>query len=229
MRRVGHKHLLARIAFGLVVRADEKDAGELAMCPSRRLQRDRVHAGDVDEALLQQLDDLERALCESLGLVRMRLGEAFNARDEFVDARVVLHRAAAERIHAEIDGVVPRGKARKVADDFDLAHFGHVAEVFSFGRTEERCRIDFGYIERRQFPRGFAWRGFLEDQAFVLVYLERGFAGHVLQRKGAPLPLPLWQNIRSARSRRSGPRLCRWHCEWSFQYNARKGRCRDSG
>ena len=78
---------------------------------------------------LQQAHDLERALRERFRLVRMRFGDAFEAGDEFVDARVVLHGAAAQRIHAEIDGVVPGGEAREVADDLDLAQLGHQAQV----------------------------------------------------------------------------------------------------
>ena len=42
--------------------ADQQDAGELAMRAGRRLQRDRIHAGDVDQAALQQVDDFENAL-----------------------------------------------------------------------------------------------------------------------------------------------------------------------
>ena len=59
-------------------------------------------------------------------------GEAVEARDEFVYARIVFHGAGAERIHAEIDGVIPGGEAREVADDFDFADFG---EAFDFVAT----------------------------------------------------------------------------------------------
>ena len=51
-------------------------------------------------------------------------GEAVEARDEFVDARVVFHGAGAERIHAEVNRVIPGGEAREVADHFDFADFG---------------------------------------------------------------------------------------------------------
>ncbi len=93
----------------------------------------------------------------------------------FIHPRVVLHGAGAQRIHAEIDGVVPGGKAGEVADDFDLAHFRHVAQIFSFGCTEKFGGIHFGHVERRKLPRGFSGRGFFEDQAFVLIDLAGGF------------------------------------------------------
>ena len=51
-------------------------------------------------------------------------GEAIEPRHEFVYARVVLHGAGAQRIHPQVDGVVPGGKPREVAEDFDLADFG---------------------------------------------------------------------------------------------------------
>ena len=121
MRGVGDQDLLARVALRLVPRADEQDAGEFAMRAGRGLQRDGVHAGDLDQAALQQIDDFKNALGERVWPVGMRFGEALDARDGFVDARVVLHGAGAERIHAQVDGVVPRREPREVADDLDLA------------------------------------------------------------------------------------------------------------
>ena len=124
VRRVGNENLLARIALRLVPRARQQDAGELAVRAGRRLQRDRVHAGDLEQAALQQIDDFQNALRQRLGPVRMRLGQAFDARHKLIDARVVLHGAGAQRIHAEVDRVVPGGEPREVADDLDLAQLG---------------------------------------------------------------------------------------------------------
>ena len=67
----------------------------------------------------------------------MRPSEAFGARDQFVDARVVLHGAGAERIEAEINGVIPSGEAGEVAEGFELADFG---KVFDFGADVALCR-----------------------------------------------------------------------------------------
>ena len=62
-------------------------------------------------------------------------------------ARVVLHGAGAQRIHAVIDGVVPGGEAREVADGFHLADFGkavdsgaHVLRAERFGGDHRRGR-----------------------------------------------------------------------------------------
>ena len=97
------------------------------------------------------LHDAERALRERLGLVGVGFGEAFEARDGLVDAGVVLHGAGAERIHAEVDGVVPGGEAREVADDLDLGELGHDAEVVGAdGVAEERGGVDGGHVELRR-------------------------------------------------------------------------------
>ena len=129
VRRVGNQNLLARIALRLVPGAREQDSRELAVRARRRLQRDRVHAGDFEQASLQQVQNLENPLRERVGPVRMRLGQPLDARDKFVHARVVLHGARAQRIHAEIDRVVPSGEAREVADNLDLGELGQLRVV----------------------------------------------------------------------------------------------------
>ena len=139
------------------------------------LQGDGVHAGDFDAAAIaQRLDDAQRALGNLLGLIGMSVGDALDAGDDFVDARVVLHGAGAERIHAEIDGVIPGGEAREVADDFDLADLGHVAEVFALSacRAALRCQLRARRAAAASIG-ALAGRGLLEDQAFVLARCER--------------------------------------------------------
>ena len=80
VRGVGNQNLAARIALRLVPGADEQNAGELAMRAGRGLQRDRVHAGDFDQAALQQVDDFKNSLRERVGAVGMRFGQALDAR-----------------------------------------------------------------------------------------------------------------------------------------------------
>src|SRR6185312_16283657 len=99
----------------------------------------------------------------------MRPRQALSARNGFVDARVVLHGAGPERVHAEIDRVVPRGKAREVAEHFDFAHFG---KVFDGGADVSRAEgfrgIYFRNVERGELIAVLARRAALENQAFVL-------------------------------------------------------------
>ncbi len=129
VRGIGDQDLLARVALLLEQRADQQDAGQFAMRAGGRLQRDCVHAGDFEQRGFQVRHHLHGPLRERFGLIGMRPSQAFGARHQFVDARVVLHGAGAQRIHAVIDGVVPGGKAREVADGF---HFADFREAFDF-------------------------------------------------------------------------------------------------
>ena len=85
------------------------------------LQGDGVHAGDFEQAALEQVDDFKDALGQRVGPIGMSFGQPFDAGHQLVNARVVFHGAGAQRIHAQIDGIVPGGKPREVADDLDLA------------------------------------------------------------------------------------------------------------
>ena len=174
--RVGDENFLARIALRLVPGADQKNASELAVRAGCGLQGDGVHAGDFDEAMLQQRDDFQHALGAVIGPVGVRLGQALDAGNVLIDARVVFHGAGAERIHAEIDGVVPCGEAREVADDFDLAQLGEFRWFIAVCSAEECGGVDRGDIERGHFVGFFAGRGFLEDQRFVLRLVGADFA-----------------------------------------------------
>ena len=157
-RRVGpvggiwNQNFLARAAFRFVIGANHQQSREFAVCAGGGLQGDGVHAGDFGQAFAQSLDDAQRALRNTFRLVGMSVGQALEAHHQFVHARVVLHGARTQGIHSQIDGVVPGGDPGEVADDFDLAHFGHVAQIFSFGRSQERGGVHLGNIERRQFP-----------------------------------------------------------------------------
>ena len=93
VRGIRDQNLLARIALRLMIGADHQQSRELAVRSGGGLQRDGVHAGNFDEALAQSLDDAQRALRNPLGLVRMSVGQAFEAHHQLIDPRVVLHGA----------------------------------------------------------------------------------------------------------------------------------------
>ncbi len=78
---VGDEDFFARVALRLVPGADEEDAGEFAVGAGGGLEGDRVHAGDFDEAALEQIDDFKNALGERVGAVGMGFGEALDAGD----------------------------------------------------------------------------------------------------------------------------------------------------
>ena len=127
---IRNQKLLARVALSGERGVNQQNAGELAMRAGGGLQSDRVHAGDFEQAALQLGAHLHRALRERVGLIGMNPRHAVDARGLFVDARVVLHGAGAQRIQAQVDGVIPGGEAREVADD---VHFADFREVFDLG------------------------------------------------------------------------------------------------
>jgi len=167
---IGNQYFLARIPLLLQVGANQQQAGHFAMRPRCGLQRDGIHAGDLQQALFEQPKDFEAALRKLLRLIRMFRGDPVEPGHEFIYARVVFHRAGAKRIHAQVDGVVPRRKTREVAENFDLAHFGKAFDARApVIRTESFGGIGGGHIERRQFERALSRRRFLEDESFVLI------------------------------------------------------------
>ena len=109
---------------------------------------------------------MRRQPCASVrGLLGMRGRQAIQPRDVFVHARVVLHGAGAQRIHAQVDRVVPAGEPREVADHFDFADFGKALDrVAREIGAQRRSRIDGRNIERRKLHAALSGRGFLEDQ-----------------------------------------------------------------
>ena len=126
VRGVGDDDRVALLALAAVgeVRAHQHQPGQLALRAGRRLQRDRVEAGDLGEDLLQPPHQLERALRAVLLLVRVQVAEAGQRDDALVDARVVLHRAGAERVEARVDPEVARRELGEVADELGLGELG---------------------------------------------------------------------------------------------------------
>ncbi len=128
------------------------------MCSGGGLQSNRIHAGNFEQAVTERLDDAQRALGNLFRLVRMTIGQSFQACHHFIYARVVLHRARAQGIHAQVDRIVPGGEPREVADDFDFTHLGHLAKVLAFRGSEQFCGVDLRHIEWWQFPGSLAGR-----------------------------------------------------------------------
>src|SRR5579872_3752108 len=99
----------------------------------------------------------------------MRPRQALNPRHQFVNPRIVLHGAGAQRIHAVIDGVVPGGKPREVSDSL---HFADLGKSFDFGAhvlgAECFGGIHRGYVQFRKLIRLLAWRTALKQQRFIL-------------------------------------------------------------
>src|ERR1700691_728954 len=112
----------------------------------------------------------------------MRPSESLNARHLLVNARVVFHGARAERIEAEIDGVILGGEAREMTDGFDFADFGEIrnfgARVFG---AEHGSGIDGRNIERRPLVTTFSGGAALKQQRLGLVYVRADFLDHAVR------------------------------------------------
>ena len=126
VRGVGGDDGVALIGLAAVgeVRAHHHQARQLPLRARGRLQRARVQARHFDQDLLEPPHQLERALNRLLVLVGMQVPEAGKHREPLVDARVVLHRAGAERIEARVDAEVARRELREVPDDLGLGELG---------------------------------------------------------------------------------------------------------
>ncbi len=129
------------------------------MSPRSGLQRDRIHAGYFQQAFFQQPHDFQAALRKLLRLIGMLRGNAIEPGNKFIYARVVLHGAGAQRIHAQIDGVVPRRKTREVAENLDFAHLGKAFDACApVIRAESLGGICRRHIEWRQFECALSGR-----------------------------------------------------------------------
>ena len=63
-----------------------------------------------------------------------------------------------------------------MADHLDLADFGKTFDTAgAVQRAQRLCRVRKRNVERRQLERAFSRRAFLEDQAFALARVPRGF------------------------------------------------------
>src|SRR5581483_8084095 len=102
------------------VRTEQQQPRELTLAPGGRLQRNCIEARDLPQDLLQLPLELERTLRRVVLDQRMQARESGQPDDPLVDARVVLHGAAAERIEAGVDPEVARRELREVPEHLGL-------------------------------------------------------------------------------------------------------------
>ncbi len=141
MRAFGHEDDRTRVTTRLQRGADAQDAAQFTMRACLGAHRNAVHAGQRHQPMCEFVDHAERTLDRGHRLQGMQVGKAGHARDLLVQARIVLHRARAEREDAAVDRVVLARKARVVSDRLRLGQAGQ-AQVGGTGlRSEPRCCI----------------------------------------------------------------------------------------
>ena len=176
VRGVRREHPRPLLVAVLVVRAGEEEPGELAVGAGRRLERHVRQAGQLRERALEVPHQLERALRALRVLGRMQPRVARQRRDLLVQARVVLHRAGAERVGAGVEVEVAARDPVVVADDLGLGDLGQrggaLAQELRRDQLRKRGLGDVGGGQNRRAP---ALDGALEDRRCALA-LHRG--GH---------------------------------------------------
>ena len=143
-------------------RLDAQDPAKLAVRARLGRHGDAVHAGEFDQPHREFVDDRKRALHRFLRLERVNIGEAGHPRDLFVEARVMLHRAAAKREKAEVDRIILARQARIVAHRFGLAEPRQADGIAAHQRAEigsGRCLVEI--------DAGGRGRADLEDQRLL--------------------------------------------------------------
>src|ERR1043166_8749184 len=107
MSRVGNEHRssgCSRLAISSVKKsADDHDARHLAMSAGSGLQGNSRQTGYLSKVLLQFENNFEGSLSISLFCEWMEICKTGNTSDAFIQTRVVLHGAGAQRIHADVD------------------------------------------------------------------------------------------------------------------------------
>ena len=178
--RIGDDDVFAGIPPRFEAFADRHQPGHLALRTRRRLKADRRHPGDLGERLFKILEQSQIPLRQFIRQVGVSRTEPFEPRDPLVQLRIVLHRTRAERIHPEVDGVVPGRDPGEMANDVDFADFRQAGKVILppiLGREKLLDRLSLD-VERRQVVSNAPWPGPLKDQSFILIDVLTGFLDH---------------------------------------------------
>lgn len=126
---------------GLVVLADEEQAGVLPMGPGGGLEGHAVHPCNFTQQALRRGQDLQRPLYRLHRLEGVQLGKPGLGRRLFVDPGVVLHGAGAQRIESIVDPVGLLGQFRIVPAQ---VHLGNL-------RQAERGATQQGWVKLRHW------------------------------------------------------------------------------
>src|SRR5204863_2277279 len=87
--------------------------------------------------------------------------------------------AGAQRVHPQIDGVVPGGQAREMADRLDFAHLGEIFDLLAnISGAEDGPGVDRRHVELGKLVSLFAGRAALEQERLVLRDVRQNLVDH---------------------------------------------------
>ncbi len=175
------------IAAGIMILLDEQDAREFAVRTGCGLECHAVHARDLAQILLCQLQHAAAALHRVGGSQRMDTRKAGQRGHFLVDPGIILHRARAERIEAVVHAVDVVVQLRIVAAEVLLAQLRQNGSLRAAQRLRQRCLLD---VTRREDAAAAAERFAQRSASFAQHLLHDGdgtvqrFARDLL--RGAP-------------------------------------------
>ena len=140
VRAVGNQDLGALFAPIAEIGRRHQQGRQLPLGPGRRLQADRLQAGDLGQDLLEVEQDAP-AIPEACSRPdRDAARQTRKRRQPLVPLRVVLHRARPERIEIRVDRHVECREVRVVPHDVQLAKLGQRRRCGRDGRRGSATR-----------------------------------------------------------------------------------------
>src|SRR5690606_24384373 len=136
---------------------------QFAMGASLGRQRHGGGVGEGYQPVRKLFHHLQRALHGRDRLQRVDIGKAGQAGHLLVEARIVLHRARAERIHAAVDRVVEAGEAHIVTHRFGFGQPGKIERQLA----REAAQTLMRNLDIRQVDTGMLGVADLEQQRLI--------------------------------------------------------------
>ena len=108
---------------GFMISPDQQKAGEFSLGSRSRLEGHPVHSGDCLQIFLQCVDDFRAAGHRLRRLQRMNPCESFQSGHPFIQQRIMLHGAGAQRIETVVQSSGLPGQRRVVPVQFIFRDF----------------------------------------------------------------------------------------------------------
>ncbi len=124
--RIGRQHDVPLLAPLPKILSGDHEPRQLAVGSGRRRHAHRREPGDDGKRALQFVHELQVALHGRRGQKRVTVPEGGEPGEDLVQPRVVLHRAAAQRVEGVVDAQIAARQGGVVADRLAFADLGQV-------------------------------------------------------------------------------------------------------